>query len=464
MIYAVGDIAPRLLSFISFPILTSYLSPKEYGIVNYVNTVNLFLMAIGFLCLNTFYLVYYYRQPDDEARRKLLGNLSIFILGLNLVLTAILLLFGQRLLSNLDTHISFYPYLAIGLVTYLFNVPAVLPSALYRLQERPWPLTIINIIKGLILFGITLWFVVGLGFKAEGLLYAQMAVTIVFGIIFLWITLKNMTWHFDWRQIRFGLAFSLPLLPGSLSYLLTSMFDRILIEKYLNLSDLGIYSTASTIALILNIVSYGAYKAFEPYIFKNYGSATFESNFLRLRNAFFCVMLSGAMGLALFAKEFYQIFSQQEYHIAYIYVPIIIIGVFCGAMCMPYGTVVTARGKTKINSAITIVGGLFSVSMNVIFLRHFGIIAACITSSVTWFMIMSASVYFSKVRLSHLKPVCCFLITAATVALLVYAIDISQIWLSLVIKATVYISTVLLLFQVFGINTLEYIKSTVKIA
>ena len=45
-IYAIGDIIPKLLSFIVFPVLTSYLSPADYGIVNYVNTFNLFFSII----------------------------------------------------------------------------------------------------------------------------------------------------------------------------------------------------------------------------------------------------------------------------------------------------------------------------------------------------------------------------------------------------------------------------------
>ena len=58
-IYALGDIIPRLIGFISLPILTSYLSPSDYGIVNYVNTLSTFLMALGFLSINTYFLVLY---------------------------------------------------------------------------------------------------------------------------------------------------------------------------------------------------------------------------------------------------------------------------------------------------------------------------------------------------------------------------------------------------------------------
>ena len=452
LIYAIGDIAPRLLSFISFPILTRYLSPAEYGIVNYVNTVNLFLMTIGFLCLNTYYLVYYYKQPTEEDRRKLLGNLSIFIIGLNLIMTLLCFGVGPKLITKFESNISFYPYLAIGLVTNLFGLVSVLPTALYRLEENPLPLTIINVVRGVINLGITIWFVVGLGFKAEGLLFSQMIVTIVFGLIFIKITLNNMIWTFNWKQLKTALIFSLPLLPGSLSYLLTTMFDRILIDKYLNLTDLGIYSSASTLALILNIISYGAYKAFEPYIFKHIDSPDFAGLFTKLRNGLFWVLLSGAFGLALFAREFFQIFSEQQYHTAYLYVPVILIGVFCSAIGMPYGTVITAHGHTKINSALSICGGVTSVTLNIFLLSRLGIIAACITSALTMTLTLIASIHFSHLKISHTPPLLAFLLTAVATLTMVYFIPIPQLWLSIVAKTIVFLIIIIISSKTIGIS------------
>ena len=65
-IYALGDIIPRLIGFVSLPILTVYLTPSDYGIVNYVNTLNTFLLALGFLSVNTYFLVFYYRCTISE--------------------------------------------------------------------------------------------------------------------------------------------------------------------------------------------------------------------------------------------------------------------------------------------------------------------------------------------------------------------------------------------------------------
>lgn len=452
IIYAVGDIAPRLLGFISFPILTSYLVPAQYAIASYVNTVVLFLTTIGFLCLNTYYLVFYYKQKTQEDRERLLGNLTVFVMGLNLFLTLLMLTIGPFLFGLLESNIAFYPYIAIGVITNFFGLFAILPTALFRLEERPLPLTLLNVAKGVLVFGVTVTLVVGFGFKAEGILYSQMIVTIIFGLIFLHITLKNMRFTFDWGQIRTALLFSLPLLPGSISYLLTSMFDRILIDKYLNLTDLGIYSSASTLALVLNIVAYGAYKAFEPYIFKTYGTKNFTSGFIKLRNGLFIVLISGAFGIALFAKEFFLLFSETQYHHAYYYVPVIIIGVMCSGLGMPYSTVITARGKTKINSAISICGGLFSVALNIILLTHYGIIAACVISALTYFLIMTADIYFSNIRIPHIRTVVVTIITTLATMACVYFTSIDSLFISIVIKSAVFIVVSIISMHITGLT------------
>ena len=106
-IYALGDIVPRLLGFISFPILTRYLSPADYGIVNYVGTLTTFMLALGFLCINTYYLVFYYRCEDDITRKKLLGNLTSFVILFNVFIVVLFVLFGPYFFSLLGSNISF---------------------------------------------------------------------------------------------------------------------------------------------------------------------------------------------------------------------------------------------------------------------------------------------------------------------------------------------------------------------
>ena len=168
-IYAIGDIVPRLLGFISFPILTNYLSPAEYGIVNYINTLNLFLVVFSVLCLNTYYLVFYFRESTDEDKKKMLGNLSAFIFVVNVVLSFIIYIIGPFIWQGFDDKIAFFPYIALGVAINFFSVFAILPSALFRLQEKPLPLTCLNIVRGVLTLALTLILVVQYEYKALGL-------------------------------------------------------------------------------------------------------------------------------------------------------------------------------------------------------------------------------------------------------------------------------------------------------
>lgn len=457
-IYALGDIIPRLIGFISLPILTQYLSPADYGIVNYVNTLNTFLLALGFLSLNTYFLVFFYRCETKEEQQKLLGNLSSFILLLNAVIVVILLIFGPSIFKALGSNIDFYPFIIIAVFTNFFNLFSILPSALFRVLERPMPLTILNVSRGVIAFGLTLVLVIFFDYTALGVLYANLIVNFVFAFVFMYMIRNHMVWNLDFKQIKSALAFSLPLVPGAIAYYLTTISDRILIDKYLSLSELGIYGIAATIALILNIFSFGAYKAFEPYIFKNWGSDQFLNVFNNIRNSFVYVLLIGVLLLCLFAKEFFILMTDVEFHKAYKYVPMIIIGVYSSSIGLLYGTIITVKGKTKINSLIVIVGATLSVTLNIIFLPQFGLLTAAFVSSLAMTVMLVLSVWYAKFKINHFKPVLSCILVAGVVYFMVYFFNFEHILTSIIIKTVVMVLAILAVSIILKVNPVKIVK------
>ena len=457
-IYALGDIIPKLLGFISFPILTNFLSPEEYGIVNYVNTINVFLTTLGFLCLNTYYLVHYYREKDDYHRKLLLGNLYSFVSIINIFGLIITFIAGPYLLKHFGSNIDFFPYVAVGIITNFFNLFAVLPCALYRLQEKPLFLTILNIVRGSIAFCLTLLLVVKFRFNAIGILISDMIISITFGMLFMKIAFNNMVLNINWSQIKIALKFSLPLLPGSLSYFFVSLFDRVLIDKYVGLSALGIYSTASSIALLLNIVSNGAYKSFEPFIFKIYGKKDFNSQINSIYNGYCYILLLCVLGLSIYSKEFLAIFSGKQFHTAYIYVPPILIGVFCSSINMLFSTIITAKGKTKINSLISIIGGSMSLLFNTILLPKYGIIAATVSSALSLGTSMSLGIYFSNIRICYTRTFLSIMITTMVIYYCVYLNNIESLMSSLLFKSILFLLSSIVLLYTMEINILPLLS------
>ncbi len=448
-IYALGDIIPRLLSFISFPILTRYLTPADYGIVSYVNTINTFLVIISTMCLNTYYLVYYYRQRNEKEQAQLLGNLSIFVITFNILFSGAVFICGTKLFNAIGSNIEFYPYIAIGIATNFFSILSVLPMALYRVQERPLPLTMLNIFKGASTFVLTLLLVVHYQYTALGVLYAGLIVSAFFGVIFLCITNKYVVWHIDKFQLAHALRFSLPLMPGALAYYCVSWSDRIFIDKYMNLNDLGIYSTASTIALLLNIVVQGSYKAFEPYFFRIYGTEQFWSEFVKIKDGYLFILLSGALCLSVFAKEFFEFFAGEEYRVAYLYVAPILVGVVVSAMVLIYSTILCAQDKTKMNSIIAIVGGAVSIGLNFILVKRWGLLAACFASATSMWIMLELSEHGTGLKLSRKRSGLAVLLSGCCAIFSVYLLNVSNIWLSILIKFVLVAITIWGLTKIF---------------
>jgi len=247
-----------------------------------------------------------------------------------------------------------------------------------------------------------------------------------------------------------------------LAYYITTISDRVLIDKYLNLSDLGIYSTAATLALILNIFSYGAYKAFEPFIFKSWGSNDFLVVFEKMRNAFIYVLLLGGFSLSLFSKEFFQIMSSVKFHEAYFYVPMIIIGVYAASIKMLYGTIVTAKGKTKVNSLISIIGAVISIVLNITLLPKFGLISAALVSSLALTTECLILIWYAKMDVERLKPILSFLLVAVMIFIFLYIMNINNLVISILVKIGVLIFAIILLSKLLTVNPLKMIKGFIK--
>ena len=77
--YTIGTIISKAICFFLLPIFTRYLSPAEYGIISYTESITIFLFAFTVLSLNTYLLRCVFDYEKEEDRKKLIGN--VFLLS-----------------------------------------------------------------------------------------------------------------------------------------------------------------------------------------------------------------------------------------------------------------------------------------------------------------------------------------------------------------------------------------------
>src|SRR5436305_12773660 len=86
VLYTVGEIIPKVLSFLLLPILTKYLSTSDYGISSYINTIATFLYVLTTLSINSYVLRTYYKVNSAFEKKKLIGNIFAFLCGWGIIM------------------------------------------------------------------------------------------------------------------------------------------------------------------------------------------------------------------------------------------------------------------------------------------------------------------------------------------------------------------------------------------
>jgi len=399
MLYTLGEMIPRVLSFLLLPVLTRYLSTADYGISSYITTVASFLFVLTSLSVNTYALRGYYKIPTEENRKKLLGNLFIFLNAWALIMLLAEIILFPFLLKAFSVQVPFYPFFFMGLVINFFDVSAIIPLIYFRINENAKGFVLLSVGRTVLQYLLVILFVVFFKQGLYGSFMGRLIACIPFGLLYFFIVRKNAIFHFDLQQVKNALIFSLPLLPGVISYLVVTIFDRIILERYVSLNELGIYSIASTLALALNIMIQGLYRTFEQKIFKEHNSEGYAELSDKLYKIYITTLSISGFGLVLFSKEILLFFTSPQYYASEKYMVYLVIAVIISGMNTFFTTLLIADNKRRVVTFSSVAGGIISFITNLLLIKYFFTMGACIALILSFLTVYLF--YINQVKLLH---------------------------------------------------------------
>lgn len=395
ILYSLGEIIPRILSFLLLPILTRFLSPADYGISSYTNTVMTFLFVFAALSLNTFLLRNYYLEKEED-RKRLIGSIFCFICIFNLVLLGLQMVFFPIIIHAFNINVPFKPFFALAIINNFFDVISIIPLVVYRIKENAKGFVLLSLSRIVLQFGLTYLMVVVFQQGLLGSYLAKLYINIPFALIYFFVIYRNATFSFDVGKIKQALKFSIPFLPASLSYLIISTSDRLILERYISLDALGIYSVAFTLSLALNIVTQALYRTFEQVIFKNYLHADFPSMNLILFKVFSIAVTVFGFSLALLSPEIFKIAASSNFYSGHQIVPFMVVSVVLAAYNVYLNTLLVAAEKQKITSLLNMISAGISVTLNLLLVPSFGFYGSIVSSICAVAFVTLGSYYFLR--------------------------------------------------------------------
>lgn len=451
--YLIAEFFNKGIVFLTIPIFTYLLSPKEYGIIAiYLTITNIFLILMGYNFPTT--VTRKYHEDDDFG--DFLGINIIFLFFVNILLLFFIFIFKDYLahLFSIDTNILF-----IAAIVGSLNIFLGIELSYLKTSQNSKKYAIILVIRTVLLTtGAIVWMYFLSDNRYLGKIYSEL---IILGIIFLFVIYdlsKISKFNFNIEHIKYSLAYGIPLIPHTLAGLVLLQSDLLIINNLLGSYEAGLYSFAFNVGMLMNVFVISLNNAWIPIFYKNLNEKAYKK--IQIMSEYYVkIIFFIALILMLFSEEIVKIMSDERYHDALKVVPIIVLGFVALFLYTLYANYALYRKKTGLVSLFTFIAAFINVGLNYMLIPIYGYIAAAWTTLISYFILFVLHYvnvkFILKENVILLSKILIYL-SVLLVEILIYVnIHIENYFLQLTFKIILIIIMLILFFRSEATNFLK---------
>ena len=428
LIYLLGALVNRCLTLLLLPVYTRYLRPADYGVFSVCNSIGLIVGLVATLSMESAIQWFHYKLGTEEFRR-FLTTLWVFLLVVPLAIIPIGMILGPWIGRRAFPAIPWFPYIQMTLwIAYLGSVPAVVLTLL-QVQQRAMAYVLMSSVGCLVTVAAVVFFLVVRGEGVLGGLRGQL----VSGAVMAAVANALMLWHcrpwtlhgLAWPELARALRFSLPYLPYSLCMWLLNVSDRWILARSVSLAEVGLYSLAYSMGMLMITLGSSLSMAFGPVYFQRADEPEFRAQLPRLAAMYALVPTWAALGLALLAPEFLRIMTRPAYHGAAWLVPWIALAYWLHiAVYQLQILVIEYHKQTRLILWLTGPAAVLNIVLNLVFVPRFGSLAAAL-NTVVGFGCTSITARLLATRLGPIPYPWATIATNAVVAIAAYGLGMT---------------------------------------
>lgn len=376
-IFALGSFGSKLISFFLVPLYTNILTTEEYGLADLVLTCANVIIPIASVVIQDAVLRFGLSKENNIG--SVIKNAMIVLATGSLVILACLPLFNMY-----SAIASWKLYLVWISISSMCNTVTFTYA---KAKEKNKLYALMSILHTLVLLVVNIIALVVLHTGVEGYLSANILANVI-PTVLLFFTIgahKDILGApFDWPLMKEMLKFSAPLIANNLSWWVLNSSDRVMIEKYLTASDLGLYTAASKIPALLSIITTIFSQAWSVSAIKKYESDRDRNFYSTVFRYFSLTMFLGASVVLLILKVFMRVYVGRDFYSSWFFVPPLLIGAIYFSFGSFFGAIYGALKKNIAVTVTTIVAAIINISINFALIPSIGVMAASISTAISY--------------------------------------------------------------------------------
>jgi len=380
MLYGLGNIIPRFLNFLLFPIHTGFrFDPEEFGVFTKVMAIVAFMNILYSFGMETTYFRFA-TKPDADTKRVFNAGLT-FVIVVGVIISGSIIIFSGPIANALDvgSHPDFIIWLAV--IMFVDNI-ASLPFARLRLENKPVRFAIYRITNIVVVVGLNLFFLFVIYDPAIGIGYIFLALLIANSMYLIFFFKTFIQWRptYDREITSSMLSYSYPIVLTGLLGTTNEFFSRISLENWLPKGfypgrssefAVGVFGAAYRFAVLMNLAVMAYRMAAEPFFFNNAADKESPKLFARVNHYFVIVCCFILLGIAINMDVLKLMMASSYWEGIVVVVPLLLGYLFFGIY---YNMTVWYKltDKTIYGTYITVGGAVLTIVLNYLLIPMYG--------------------------------------------------------------------------------------------
>lgn len=380
LILSIGNFLPRVLSIITVPIISGYLTKNEYGTYDYVNSLVTFFAHIATLQISTAAFRYLIECRSDENKSStIITNAYAFALPLMVLVSLfpVFLFADANIWTRTLICLYFLAYVLHGMTGQIAR--GLSYNKVYAFSS------IVNAVfnaAGIVVF------VYG---TRQGLIGMLLAITIAYIVSTAIIVFRLRLWQrikikfFSRSIIKELLSYSLPMIPNSISSWVLKLSDRVVLTSAIGAEANAIYGMANKIPSLLSMIQTVFVMSWQENASVAVNDDDADVYYTKMFKRIFVLLCSSSMVLIGCTPWLFSILIKGDYGAAYYQIPILIVADFFYCLCAFQGGIYVAHKKTKHVAITTAMAAVINFLVNIALVNYIGITAASASTLVAYF-------------------------------------------------------------------------------
>lgn len=398
LVYGLSGTLARAIGFLLIPIYTRALTPKDYGIMALIGLASTIIGMVFQMGFNGA-MIRYYNDYPEQKRRAFLGSAFIFQMSATALASLPIVLLSGPICRTLFGDAALARYLVVSVAGVWLGLMGNVPSACFLIREQKWAVVGLSLFGTLLGAACPLYMVVALRMGVWGAFLGTLIATAISSALNLWLTIREIDWRFDWAPVRRALAFGLPLIPHLMSHWAINYFDRLLIQRFASISDVGLYSLGYNFGLIMSLITGSINTAWAPFFYninKEKGEEQAKAEIARLSTYWLLLVGFAAMGLAALGPELLRLMAAPAFWGASKVVPVIVLSYFIHGMYFMAVNPIFYRERTGVLPWISGAAAAVNIGLNFILIPEYGMMGAAWAAAAGFAVLFIVVITYSR--------------------------------------------------------------------